>query len=95
MLKSEVKAGAYEVLATENDKVVQLMSPIDLDLVDDPIRVERYKDKSYTFDYVFNQSVTQEEVFEKTAKKLVDDIVDGYNSTCFAYGATGAGKTYT
>lgn len=26
---------------------------------------------------------------------MVDDIVDGYNATCFAYGATGAGKTYT
>lgn len=95
LLRSEVRAGMYEVAAIENERTVQLMSPVDLDLVDDPIRVERYKDKNYTFDYAFSQNATQREVFEKTTKRLVDDIVDGYNATCFAYGATGAGKTYT
>jgi len=35
------------------------------------------------------------EVFEFTTKKLIPDVLKGYNSTCFAYGPTGAGKTHT
>jgi len=26
---------------------------------------------------------------------LIDAVLEGYNATIFAYGATGAGKTYT
>jgi len=37
---------------------------------------------------------SQEDVFEDT-KDLVQSGVDGYNVTIFAYGQTGAGKTYT
>jgi hypothetical protein len=37
---------------------------------------------------------TQDEVFED-AKDLVQSSVDGYNITIFAYGQTGAGKTFT
>ncbi|GBO28866.1 Kinesin-like protein KIF19 [Araneus ventricosus] len=36
-----------------------------------------------------------EEVYEKTTKNLVENVVDGYNGTVFAYGATGSGKTHT
>lgn len=34
-------------------------------------------------------------VFNQTTKFLLDGVVNGYNATVFAYGATGAGKTYT
>jgi kinesin family protein 18/19 len=34
-------------------------------------------------------------VFQNTTKALVDGVLDGYNGCCFAYGATGAGKTHT
>lgn len=37
----------------------------------------------------------QDEVYERTAKSLVKDILVGYNATVFAYGATGSGKTHT
>merc|ERR1712194_962497 len=37
---------------------------------------------------------TQEEVFED-CRDLVQSAVDGYNVTIFAYGQTGAGKTFT
>jgi len=30
-----------------------------------------------------------------TSKFLCEGVLNGYNSTVFAYGATGAGKTYT
>lgn len=34
-------------------------------------------------------------VFNLSTKFLLDGVVNGYNATVFAYGATGAGKTYT
>lgn len=37
---------------------------------------------------------SQEEIFEE-AQDLVQSALDGYNVTVFAYGQTGAGKTYT
>ena len=38
---------------------------------------------------------TNEQEFEGTTKDLVEVILDGYNCSVFAYGATGAGKTFT
>ena len=49
----------------------------------------------FSFDYVFDMDVTQIEVFNKTAKPAVSSILEGYNSTVFAYGQTGTGKTFT
>jgi kinesin family member 5 len=37
----------------------------------------------------------QPEVFEFSIRNTVDDILKGYNGTVFAYGQTGAGKSYT
>jgi ATP-dependent RNA circularization protein (DNA/RNA ligase family) len=55
----------------------------------------RNKDIRYGFDHVFDENSTQQEVFENTTKFLIDDVLNGYNATVFAYGATGCGKTYT
>ena len=62
---------------------------------EDLLRINKSNEKQYMFDRAFDQSATQEEIFEGTTKNFVDDIVDGYNATCFTYGATAAGKTYT
>jgi kinesin family protein 18/19 len=43
----------------------------------------------YCFDSVFDTSNTQYDVYEKTTKRFIADVVDGYNVTVFAYGATG------
>eukprot|EP00127_Corallochytrium_limacisporum_P004776 Clim_evm2s175 gene=Clim_evmTU2s175 len=53
------------------------------------------KDIRYAFDRVFDEESTQQEVFEGTTKPLIDNVLNGYNATVFAYGATGAGKTHT
>lgn len=37
----------------------------------------------------------QQDVFEFSIRSTVDDILNGYNGTVFAYGQTGAGKSYT
>jgi len=49
----------------------------------------------FTFDYVFDLDSSQEEVYLNTAKNAVNSVLEGYNSTIFAYGQTGTGKTFT
>ncbi|KAN0063301.1 tubulin-dependent ATPase kip3 [Thecaphora frezii] len=56
---------------------------------------KKSKDMRYAFDRVFNSSCTQNDVFEQTCKPLMDGILNGYNASVFAYGATGCGKTHT
>ncbi|KAG4303418.1 hypothetical protein PCANB_000277 [Pneumocystis canis] len=56
---------------------------------------KRVKDIRYAFDRVFDENATQEIVYENTTKPLLDGILEGYNATVFAYGATGCGKTHT
>lgn len=53
------------------------------------------EDKSFTFDYVFDQDSEQRQIYSKCVLDLVDACFDGYNATVLAYGQTGSGKTYT
>ncbi|KAK8003261.1 hypothetical protein PG989_002980 [Apiospora arundinis] len=56
---------------------------------------KKVKDQVFAFDRVFDDNTTQNEVYEGTTKNLLDSVLDGYNATVFAYGATGCGKTHT
>ncbi|ODV59374.1 Kip1p, partial [Ascoidea rubescens DSM 1968] len=53
------------------------------------------KTKTYTFDRVFGFESDQETIFDSVASNFLDEVLDGYNCTVFAYGQTGTGKTYT
>ncbi|EXJ87147.1 kinesin family member 18/19 [Capronia epimyces CBS 606.96] len=56
---------------------------------------KRVKDQTFGFDRVFDENASQGEVYETTTRPLLDSVLDGYNATVFAYGATGCGKTHT
>lgn len=60
-----------------------------------PPGTKRYKDRRFMFDRVFGHEARQEDVFEATSQPLLKGLLDGYNATIFAYGATGCGKTHT
>ncbi|KAH9843845.1 kinesin-domain-containing protein [Rhodofomes roseus] len=60
-----------------------------------PPGTKRYKDRRFIFDRVFDHQARQEDVYCNTAKPLLSNLLDGYNATIFAYGATGCGKTHT
>ncbi|XP_056402723.1 kinesin-like protein KIF24 [Hyla sarda] len=49
----------------------------------------------FYFDEVFSEKFTNQDVYMKTAHPLIQHVFNGGNATCFAYGQTGAGKTYT
>jgi kinesin family member 15 len=53
------------------------------------------ENKTFNYDYVVDENSSQEEVFYKIAKPIVNSCLEGYNGTIFAYGQTGSGKTYT
>uniref|UniRef100_A0A672F6H2 Kinesin-like protein n=1 Tax=Salarias fasciatus TaxID=181472 RepID=A0A672F6H2_SALFA len=53
------------------------------------------KDLKFVFDHVFGENATQVDIFENTMKVVLDSVMNGFNCTVFAYGATGAGKTHT
>ncbi|GMM56772.1 Kip1 protein [Maudiozyma humilis] len=55
----------------------------------------RIAQKTYSFDQVFGAESDQELVFDVTTKEYIQEMLDGYNCTVFAYGQTGTGKTYT
>ncbi|KAL7292241.1 kinesin-like protein KIF3A [Trichogramma pretiosum] len=51
--------------------------------------------KVFVFDAVFDAESTQVDIYNETARPIVNKVLQGYNGTIFAYGQTGAGKTYT
>uniref|UniRef100_A0A8B9RJ35 Chromosome-associated kinesin KIF4 n=1 Tax=Astyanax mexicanus TaxID=7994 RepID=A0A8B9RJ35_ASTMX len=52
-------------------------------------------DKAFTYDYVFDPTTEQEEVFNMAVSPLLSGLFKGYNATVLAYGQTGSGKTFS
>ncbi|XP_034005072.1 kinesin-like protein KIF21A isoform X4 [Trematomus bernacchii] len=53
------------------------------------------KDRSFTYDYMFDMDSQQESIYSDCTEQLIEGCLEGYNATVFAYGQTGSGKTYT
>ncbi|KAL9102512.1 MAG: hypothetical protein Q9163_002347 [Psora crenata] len=51
--------------------------------------------KTYHFDKVFSPAADQSMIYDDVVKPILDEMLQGYNCTIFAYGQTGTGKTYT
>ncbi|XP_069072254.1 kinesin-like protein KIF24 isoform X1 [Pleurodeles waltl] len=49
----------------------------------------------FYFDEVFSEALTNQDVYMRTAHPLIQHVFNGGHASCFAYGQTGAGKTYT
>ncbi|KAK3083203.1 hypothetical protein FSP39_016634 [Pinctada imbricata] len=52
-------------------------------------------DKSMAFDYVFQPSAKQTEVFFVMVEPLLEQVLEGHNAAVLAYGETGSGRTFT
>lgn len=51
--------------------------------------------QTFSFDRIFGIDSHQHEVFDYSARPVVEDVMKGYNGTIFAYGQTGSGKTFS
>ncbi|KIJ61547.1 hypothetical protein HYDPIDRAFT_96250 [Hydnomerulius pinastri MD-312] len=63
------------------------------------ISVPNPRDTSQVFNFpltsCYDQSSTQEEIFEQDVRPLIDVVYSGVTVTVFAYGVTSSGKTHT
>jgi hypothetical protein len=50
--------------------------------------------REFAFNTVFDQDCLQTDVY-RPARKLVADVINGFNATILVYGQTGSGKTHT
>lgn len=57
--------------------------------------LQESKPLRFRFVHVFGMKSSQKNVFDVAAKDIVKQFLEGYNGTIFAFGQTGAGKTYT
>ncbi|KAI9287447.1 P-loop containing nucleoside triphosphate hydrolase protein [Umbelopsis sp. AD052] len=88
--RREVAAGERDITPVAGARSINVNAPkVKLDLT-------RFTEQhSFTFDEVFDSSITNAQIYQRTAKPLVQYIFTGGKATCFAYGQTGSGKTYT
>ncbi len=47
--------------------------------------------KIFSFDAVFGETSTQQQVYDTCAAPVVESVLNGFNGTIFAYGQTGYG----
>lgn len=81
--------------ANGNEKVVRMFEREDKGEVHVGREGDEEPPKVFTFDKIFSEDTEQESLFEKAARPIVGNVLEGYNGTIFAYGQTGTGKTHT
>jgi kinesin family protein 18/19 len=85
MLRREEQISLSKTLIIKNLNSIVLIHP----------NSQKIKEKLYRFDRIFQENSKQSEIFKETTEELVNFALDGFNSTVFAYGPTGTGKTFT
>lgn len=87
--KNELSKGDKDILEIHNQGVVFVNEPktkVDLTKV---IETHNFK-----FDDAFDDSETNDAIYQRTIRPLVDFVFGGGKATCFAYGQTGSGKVF-
>ena len=90
----ECQLSTSETIRILDNKMLVLIDPIEYNGPSTVFK-NRTREQTYAFDFAFDKYSSQKVVFENSTQFLIDGVVNGYNATVFAYGATGAGKTYT
>ena len=93
-----------DIIKIENSTSMKLVSPTEYNSFIDGtkyiknekgLEVTATKEYNYKFNYIFAQNSQQNDIYQYSTSFLVSNIFEGFNSTIFAYGSTGSGKTYT
>lgn len=87
------RKGDEEVVSIADGKTIEIEDPGHT--ATNLMRQKRLKNRAFTFDHSFSTATPTSEVYAKTTKFLVSGVMEGFNATVFAYGATGSGKTHT
>ncbi|XP_072492796.1 kinesin-like protein KIFC3 isoform X4 [Notamacropus eugenii] len=96
-LKGNIRViGRVRPITKEDGDGPEASNAVTFDSDDDAVIHLLHKGKpvSFELDKVFPPHATQQDVFQEV-QALITSCIDGYNVCIFAYGQTGAGKTYT
>ena len=93
-----------KIIKIESTSSMKLISPIEYNYClqgtkfinnDRGLEVTKTEEYNYIFDHIFDSTSQQIQVYEYSTCFLVKNIFAGFNSTIFAYGSIGSGKSYT
>ncbi|XP_055986882.1 kinesin-like protein KIF2C isoform X1 [Sorex fumeus] len=88
--KQELAKKEIDVISIPSKSLVLVHEPkLKVDLT------KYLENQAFRFDFVFDETTSNEVVYRFTARPLVQTIFEGGKATCFAYGQTGSGKTHT
>ncbi len=59
------------------------------------VGIEPPKWKGFPFDVVYGVRSEQKRIYDESVASFIDKLIQGFNSTVFAYGQTSSGKTHT
>uniref|UniRef100_H2T4J9 Kinesin-like protein n=1 Tax=Takifugu rubripes TaxID=31033 RepID=H2T4J9_TAKRU len=84
----------------QKEVIMGFKSSVDVDEIRGTVTVHKLENpqeppKTFTFDTVFGPDSKQLDVYNLTARPIIESVLEGYNGTIFAYGQTGTGKTFT
>lgn len=100
----ELEFSNFNIVKILNREIVSVINPVEYKYnaesnkyvnEDKQMEITKSKEHQFAFDFAFDEKATQEEVYKYTTEYLLKNVIDGFNATVFAYGATGSGKTYT
>lgn len=92
-LNEKEKRISEPIVSVHEEKVVLVKDPGHF--ADNYMRKARLRDRKYAFDVCCDPDSTNAQVYERTARNLIDNVLQGQNASVFSYGATNSGKTYT
>lgn len=82
-----------------NEKEISVSSEMSVNFLDNhqiefisTIENSKY---NFSFDRIFSPKSSQSEIFDITARPILNSILEGFNGTILAYGQTASGKTFT
>ncbi|KAI4347130.1 hypothetical protein L6164_007973 [Bauhinia variegata] len=87
--KKEIAKKEEDIITISSNSLTVHERKLKVDLTE---YVEKHE---FVFDAVLNEDVSNDEVYFETVEPIVPLIFQRTKATCFAYGQTGNGKTYT
>ena len=91
----ETKKAAKSVLTVTDGSKIFAADPDEKMGGRDYLRLDKTKDHAYRFDNAFGPEASSLDIYRACLQPVVRAVGQGYHGSCFAYGATGSGKTYT
>ncbi|CAL6038668.1 Kinesin-like_protein [Hexamita inflata] len=91
----EIQTGAHSIIyCNKNLAQVSVKLPDRKEQTSEG-QIEGEQTRSFQFDAVYGEDATNQELFNESFRPIVQTVVEGQNGCIFAYGQTGAGKTFT